>query len=393
MMGGSWGWPAAAAALVPLLAGQSSGVSQRTPPPTILRAGALVDVVQGRTVPDATIVVADGLISYAGPSVGAPAKLPPGALEISLPRLTLTPGFIDAHVHLTLGGVATDNARATLEAGFTTVLDLGAVDGAVFALRRDIDAGQVIGPRVLAAGRWIGISGGTCDFNGIGVRGAAAFRERVNEEIRRGADIIKVCVSGWLSQARSDPQKYEISDEELTAAISEAHARGRRVAVHAISTAGIGKAVEMGADLVVHGGFVDAATVRRMKDRKIYLLPTLFSFVRSQPEPDVTALRAHLREAVAAGLPVAFGTDAGVIRHGNNGREFPALQELGLSPIDLLRTATTHAAAAVGLESSIGVLSSGRSADIVGLEGDPLRDPSSLQRVTFVMHRGVVVKR
>ncbi len=143
----------------------------------------------------------------------------------------------------------------------------------------------------------------------------------------------------------------------------------------------------MGADLVVHGGFVDAATVRRMKERKVYLLPTLFSFVRSQPEPDVTALRAHLREAVAAGLPIAFGTDAGVIRHGNDGQEFQPLLELGLSPIDVLRTATSYAAAAVGLETSIGALTSGRSADIVGLDGDPVRDPSALQRVASVMQR------
>lgn len=386
-------WRVAGAALVAILAGHPSGAPQRAERMTILRAGALVDVVQGRTIPDATIVVEGERITYAGPRAGAPEKMPPGADEISLPRLTLTPGFIDAHVHLTLGGAAADNARATLEAGFTTVLDLGAVDGAIFMLRQEIDASRVMGPRVLAAGRWIGVSGGTCDFSGIGVRGAAAFRERVEEEIRRGADIIKVCVSGWLGQARSDAQKYEISDEELYAAISQAHVRGRRVAVHAISTAGIGKAIEMGADLVVHGGFVDAATVRRMKERKIYLLPTLFSFTRSQPEPDVTALRAHLRESIVAGLPVAFGTDAGVIRHGNNGREFGALLELGLSPIEVLRTATTHAAAAVGLETSIGALASGHSADIVGLDGDPLRDPSALQRVAFVMHRGAVIKK
>ena len=386
-------WRVALAALVPLMVAHLSGALQSADRVTILRAGALVDVVQGRTIPDATIVVEGERITYAGPRAGAPEKMPPGADEISLPRLTLTPGFIDAHVHLTLGGAAADNARVTLEAGFTTVLDLGAVDGAVFMLRQEINAGRVMGPRVLAAGRWIGVSGGTCDFSGIGVRGAAAFRERVDEEIDRGADIIKVCVSAWLSQARSDPQKYEISDEELKAAITQAHARGRRVAVHAISAGGIGKAIEMGADLVVHGGFVDAATVRRMKERKVYLLPTLFSFVRSQPEPDVTALRAHLREAVAAGLPIAFGTDAGVIRHGNNGREFQPLLELGLSPIDVLRAATSHAAAAVGLETSIGALAPGRSADIVGLDGDPVRDPSALQRVAFVMQRGRLIKR
>ena len=385
-------WPLAATMGTALALLVSAIGGPQLAPPKVLYARALVDVTSGQTTTDAVVVVTGTRITYAG-SRQAAGPLPPGADEIRLERLTLVPGFIDAHVHLALAGDPAANARATVEAGFTTVADLGAVDGSVFSLRDAIDAGRAVGPRVLAAGRWIGVSGGTCDFGGIGVRGAAAFRARVDEEVSRGADIIKVCVSGWLPDARRAPEQYEISDDELQAAIGQAHARGKRVAVHAISAAGIRKAVEAGADLVVHGGFVDAPTVRRMREGPVYMLPTLFSFVRGQPAEDVAALRTHLREAIRSGLPVAFGTDAGVIRHGNNGREFDQLLELGLSPAQALAAATADAAAALGMGKMFGTLTAGLSADIVGLDGDPLADPAALQRISFVMCRGAIVKR
>ena len=383
--------PAVTGAAFALLASAIVG-TQEAPRPKVVYARALVDVASGQTVTDAVVVVTGTRITYAG-SRQAAGTLPAGAEDVRLEKLTLVPGFIDAHVHLALAGDPAANARATVEAGFTTVADLGAVDGSVFSLRDAIDAGRTVGPRVLAAGRWIGVSGGTCDFGGIGVRGAAAFRARVDEEVDRGADIIKVCVSGWLPDARRAPDKYEISDDELQAAIAQAHARGKRVAVHAISASGIRKAVEAGADFVVHGGFADAATVRRMHERRIYMLPTLFSFVRGQPAEDVAALRTHLRESIRDGLPVAFGTDAGVIRHGNNGREFDQLLDLGLSPAQALKAATVDAAAALGMGKMFGTLTAGLSADIVGLDGDPLADPAALQRVAFVMCRGGIVKR
>ena len=384
-------WPLAATMGTALALLVSAIGGPQLAPPKVLYARALVDVTSGQTTTDAVVVVTGTRITYAGSRQAAGPPL--GADEIRLERLTLVPGFIDAHVHLALAGDPAANARATVEAGFTTVADLGAVDGSVFSLRDAIDAGRAVGPRVLAAGRWIGVSGGTCDFGGIGVRGAAAFRARVDEEVSRGADIIKVCVSGWLPDARRAPEQYEISDDELQAAIGQAHARGKRVAVHAISAAGIRKAVEAGADLVVHGGFVDAPTVRRMREGPVYMLPTLFSFVRGQPAEDVAALRTHLREAIRSGLPVAFGTDAGVIRHGNNGREFDQLLELGLSPAQALAAATADAAAALGMGKMFGTLTAGLSADIVGLDGDPLADPAALQRISFVMCRGAIVKR
>jgi imidazolonepropionase-like amidohydrolase len=356
-------------------------------------ADAMLDVRQGRTLERALVVVSGDRIVYAGPAADAKAQVPANAERVELGRVTMMPGLIDAHVHLALAGTPIANARATVEAGFTTVQDLGATDAQIISLRDDITAGRVIGPRVLAAGRWIGVSGGTCDFGGIGVRGTAAFRERVAEEVRRGADVIKVCVSGWLADARRDPTRYEISDEELRAAIGEAHRLKRRVAVHAISAAGVEVAIRMGADLVVHGGFVEPKTVEAMLARGVYLLPTLFSFQRGQPKEDVLALQSHLAKAVTAGLPVAFGTDAGVIAHGRNAQEFQSLRDLGLPPVEVIRAATLHAAAAVGMKDQIGVLQSGASADMIAVDGDPLADIAALQRVVFVMNRGVILKR
>ena len=150
-------------------------------------------------------------------------RISPNATQIDLPTLTLLPGLIDAHVHLTLAGEPSANARATLAAGFTTMRVLGAQAYANISLSNAIRDGQVEGPRVVASGPWLGIAGGTCDFNGIGVKGADAFRQRVRQDVDRGADLIKVCVTGWMADAITDPAKYEISDDELKAAIEEAH--------------------------------------------------------------------------------------------------------------------------------------------------------------------------
>ncbi|HVH55197.1 MAG TPA: amidohydrolase family protein [Vicinamibacterales bacterium] len=362
---------------------------QAQQPSVAIKARAMVDVERGRLVENVTVLINEGRIVAAGPNAGV--SVPAGASVIELPATTLLPGLIDAHVHLTLAGQPPANARATLDAGFTTVQDLGAAAYGNVRLRDAIAAGRVAGPRVIASGPWLGVTGGTCDFNGIGVRGAEAFRKRVRDDVEHGVDLIKVCVTGWLADAVDAPAKYEISDSELSAAIEEAHGLGKRVAVHAISEGGIGVAVRMGADLVVHGGFPSTATVAMMKERGLFELPTLFSFASAKPE-HLGAVRAHLRDGVAAGLPVAFGTDAGVIPHGENAREFEQLAAIGLDSAAALRSATVSAARAVGLTRDIGLLSPGRFADVIGVEGDPLKDVRTLQRVTFVMKQGVVHK-
>jgi imidazolonepropionase-like amidohydrolase len=184
-------------------------------PAVAIRAAGMIDVQQGRWIDKAVVVVQDGRIAAAGPA--ADITVPSNASIIDLPVTTLLPGLIDAHVHLTLAGPPVENARATLAAGFTTVQDLGAVTYANISLRDAINAGGVEGPRIVASGPWLGISGGICDFNGIGVKGAEAFRTRVREDVERGADLIKVCVSGWLAEAVANPAQYEISDEERRA--------------------------------------------------------------------------------------------------------------------------------------------------------------------------------
>jgi imidazolonepropionase-like amidohydrolase len=358
--------------------------------PTIaIRAGAMVDVERGRFIENITLLVRGGRILAAGPRTETP--VPPNASLIDLHGTTLLPGLIDAHVHLTLAGKPAENARATLQAGFTTVQDLGAATYANISLRDAINAGRVEGPRVVASGPWLGVSGGTCDFNGIGVRGAEAFRARVREDVKRSADLIKVCVTGWLADAIGDPTRYEISDEELSAALDEAHRLGRRVAVHALSEAGINASVRRGADLVVHAGFPSPETVAIMKERVVQQLPTLFSLATAKPE-HLSAVLTHMRRAVAAGLPIAFGTDAGVIPHGANAREFEHLASIGLDAASALRAATLSGARAVGMPQEIGLLAQGRLADIVGVDGNPLEDLRILQQVSFVMKEGKVFK-
>ena len=367
---------------ISLAASQSSGSL------TTITAQRLLDVSRGVIVRDAVIVIDGERIVSAGPR----ESTPPRGRVIDLGDVTLLPGLIDAHVHLMLGGAPAANAKATLAAGFTTVQDLGAIGGANLQLRETIKSGKVAGPRVVSAGQWLGESGLTCDFQGIGVRGADAFRERVRKDVDAGADLIKVCASGWLAQAAKQPDALEITEDELRAAIDEAHRAKRRVAVHAIGQHALSLAVANGADLLVHGGFTSPRTIVEMKRRGVRQLTTLASFKQGNPPALYEQLRAHMAEAVRNGLPIAFGTDAGVIPHGSNGSEFLELEAIGLTRADALRAATVNAAEAVGLAREIGLLEKGRLADIIAVGGNPLDDLRALQNVRFVMKAGVTVR-
>ncbi len=352
-----------------------------------LTARWLLDVERGVVIENGVIIVKGDRIA----ALGRKGETTPEGETTNLGDATLMPGMIDAHVHLTLGGSGEANARATLRAGFTTVQDLGAIDGENIKIRNAIREGAFPGPRVVASGPWLGVAGGTCDFQGIGVKGPDAFRDRVRKDVAAGADLIKVCAGGWLAEAAERPDAYEISDDELRAAIEEAHALKRRVAVHAISERAITAAVNHGADLIAHGGFTNKATVAAMTKRHVYQLPTLFSLKQSAPPALYEKLQQHLRAAVRDGLPIAFGTDAGVIRHGENAKEFAELAAIGLTPREAIRAATIEAAAAVGLNGEVGVLKPGARADIIAVEGNPLADLSALQKVKFVMKEGRVV--
>ncbi|MDQ3119267.1 MAG: amidohydrolase family protein [Verrucomicrobiota bacterium] len=342
-----------------------------------LTARWILDVEGGAAIENGILIVKGNRIT----ALGRKGELAPEGEETNLG---------DAHVHLTLGGSGEANARATLRAGFTTVQDLGALKYESIKIRNAIREGTYPGPRVVASGLWLGVTGGTCDFQGTGVKGADAFRERVRKDVAEGADLIKVCASGWLAEAAEKPTDYEISDEELRAAIDEAHALKRRVAVHALSERAIAAAVEHDADLIVHGGFASKATVAAMAQRRVFQLPTLLSLKKSAPAV-YEQLQQHLAAAVRDGLPIAFGTDAGVIPHGANAKEFSELAAIGLTPLEAIRAATVQAAEAVDMAGQIGVLKPGALADIIAVEGNPLVDLTALQKVKFVMKDGRVV--
>ena len=352
-----------------------------------LSARGILDVESGALIEQGIIIVKGDRIA----AVGRKGETAPEGEETDLGDVTVMPGMIDAHVHLALRGGGEANSRATVRAGFTTVQDLGALNYESVKIRDAIRQGAFPGPRVVASGPWLGVTGGTCDFQGIGVKGAEAFRERVRKDVAAGADLIKVCASGWLAEAAEKPDAYEISDEELRAAIDEAHALDKRVAVHATSERAIAAAVAHGADLIAHGGFTSKATIPAMAQRRVHQISTLFSFRKGVPLPLYEQLQRHLTDALRDGLPIVFGTDAGVISHGENAKEFPELAAIGLTPLEAIRVATLGSAAAVGMAGEIGVLKTGALADIIAVEGNPLVDLTALQKVKFVMRGGQVI--
>ena len=365
-------------------AGGASSVSDSL---TVLRAAGFFDAERDTIVRPAFVAVRGNLIVTVGNRADRSVR---AAREIDLGAAILLPGLIDTHVHLTLGGPAAANAAATLDAGFTTVQDLGSLGYAALGLRDSIAAGLLPGPRVIASGPWLGVTGGTCDFQGIGVRGAEAFARRVREDAARGADLIKVCVTGWVADGFRDPSAVELTDEELRATVEEARRLGLRVVAHAIGRAGVRRAVAANVNAIAHSVFADDPTLRAMRERGVWLIPTLRSFEVQPRTPAFDSLAAHMRRLFATRVRIAFGTDAGVIPHGRNAREFGALVRHGLSPARALRAATADAAEALGLGDRIGRLAPGMIADIVAVEGDPLRDVAALERVTFVMQGGRV---
>ena len=353
-----------------------------------IRAGKIVDPVTGQVATGQTIVIDGALIR----AVGADVKPPAGATVYDLSGLTVIPGLIDAHVHLAIGGTVRDNALADLRAGFTTVADLGARTHRLLRLRDSINAGQIPGPRVLAAGIWVGRKDGVCEFNGIGIAGGPeAFRQRVRDNIAAGADLIKVCVTGWPADAYARPDDYELPDSTLRAVVNEAHAGGRRVIAHDISMGGVRAAVAAGIDGLAHAAFLDSATALSLRAHAIFLIPTLASLTSGDTSAVARGLFGSVGLAQRLGVRLVFGTDGGVLPHGQNAQEFGALRQAGVPALDQLRAATTNAAQALGLADSLGRIAAGMLADIVAVNGNPLDDVTAYQRVKFVMLRGRVV--
>ncbi|HET9526014.1 MAG TPA: amidohydrolase family protein [Pyrinomonadaceae bacterium] len=407
----------------------------------VLKAARLIDGTGAPAITNAVVVIDDNRITAAGSarSINVPAN----AKVIDLGDVTLLPGFIDMHTHLVgrvLGDPAGDNAlvrdfesfgailgvqhaRATLMAGFTTVRNVGA-NGRFddFALRKAIDEGWTEGPRIVAAGHSLGIRGGHCDDNGFrpgmfdpGIEegiadGPDQVRAAVRYQIKYGADVIKTCATaGVLSEGSSAVGVTQYTFEELKAMVDEANKLGRKVAAHAHGTEGIKIASRAGVSSIEHGSFLDEEGARLLKANGTYLVPTLSAaegVERAAKSGVLKGLRAEkalaaaaavrnaIKLAVANKVPIAFGTDAGVVPHGTNAHEFQLLVEWGgLSNMDAIVAATSSAAKLLGWEKNVGTLTPGKWADIIAVPGDPLRDIRATEKVVFVMKNGVIFKQ
>lgn len=403
---------------------------------TVVRTGRLIDGTGAAPVRDAIIVLRDGRIVEVGRSVAVPA----GADVIDLTGYTVLPGFIDAHTHMTgialgergwdtevvretpadaaLRGAA--NARRTLEAGFTTVRDVGAGGFADIALRNAINRGDVPGPRMQVAGHALGITGGHCDTNGytpalearFGIEtgqadGVDAIRRSIRYQVKFGADVIKICATGGVLSEGDSVGVQQYSDDELRAVVEIAHQLERRVAAHAHGNTGIKAAVRAGVASIEHGSILDDEAIALMKEHGTWLVPTLMAgeaVVGFADDGTLTGERAdkaraivpRMRESVRlaadAGVPIALGTDAGVFAHGTNGHEFTLLVEWGgMRPMQAIVAGTTAAAELLGWSQDVGSVREGRFADLVAVQGDPLEDITVLESVDWVMKGGVVV--
>jgi len=412
-----------------LLAGQI--IAQQGPRRVVVHAGHALDVKSGKVLSDQTFIIEDGKIVSAGPSTET--RAPADAVRIELPNATVLPGLIDAHTHLTYEprfgyeelGVSVvrsaltgaKNARVTLEAGFTTVRNVGAEGYSDVALRDAINAGDVPGPRMLVSGPALGITGGHCDNNllpfdyhatGDGVAdGIAAVQHKVRENIKYGSDLIKICATGGVLSKGDDPQASQYTLEEMKAIVADAHRLGRKVAAHAHGAQGILWASEAGVDSIEHGSYIDDAGIAEMKKNGTYLVPTLYlgdwflenaernhvpEFLLGKAKTVMPIARKNIAHAFASGVKVAFGTDAAVYPHGLNAHEFAVMVKLGLTPLQAIQAATMNAADLLGWQGKVGSLEPGAWADIVAVDGDPLKDVTTLERVKFVMKGGDVVK-
>jgi imidazolonepropionase-like amidohydrolase len=313
---------------------------------------------------------------------------------IDLGTATILPGLTDAHVHLQIGGTPDENARTILRAGFTTVVDLGATSDVVLRLRDRIAEGAVEGPRILAAGKWVGAKDGICEFGGIGVAGGPnEFRARVRENLEAGADLTKVCVSTWLANAFASPDDYEIQDDALAAVVEASHQAKRLVVAHAISLGSVKAVLRAHVDGLAHGALVDQPTAIQLREQGMFLVPTLASVAGEKTGPAAQALRRAIATAHDAGVRLVFGTDGSVLPHGQNAKEFEAMVDAGVPALETIRSATINAARTFGLDNETGTIAPGRAADMVAVDGDPLRDIQALSRVVFVMHKGRMVRR
>jgi len=407
----------------------------QTPKVTLIKAGKLIDTENGKVLENQLILIEDNIIK----AIGTTLKVPDGANIIDLSNSTVMPGFIDTHVHQT--GQSEGNyydtlfrksfvdtaitahiyAKRTLDAGFTSVRDLGSTGFVSLALKNAINDGKIPGPRMQVANYYIGATGSHGDINGfspwLGTRlpeemsgiadGVDGVRKKVRYMIKYGADVIKFGATAGVLSEEASVGAPQFSQEEMNAIVEEAHMHGIKVCAHAHGTQGIKMAVKAGVDSIEHGSFIDEEGIRLMKERGTYLSADIynddyilaefakFGFPQKIIEKEKLVgrtQRENFKKAVLAGVKISYGTDAGVYPHGWNGKQFAKMVEWGQTPMQAIQSATINSADSFGWKDKVGSIAVGKFADIVAVTANPLDQINVLENVQFVMKDGVVYK-
>ena len=430
---------ALAALSLTLCAGRALAADPGSPPAVYVKAGHLFDATSDALRDNMVLVIQGERITKVAPA--AEITIPTGAEIVDLSRAWVLPGLIDCHTHLSyradqydpinevrltpfdLGFYAVVNADRTLQAGFTSVRDVSSPPFLAVDLRRTIDEGFIPGPRVVASGPAISITGGHGDMNGFApavsnemypaehdfqiVDGADQMRHVVRAQIKYGVDVIKILATGGVLSQGDKPGAEQLTYDEMKVAVEEAHRTGRKVAAHAHGTEGIKDAVRAGVDSIEHGSLIDAEGIEMMKARGTYLVADIynddyilgkaveFGLPRENVEKEKMVgrlQRENFAKAVAAGVKIAFGTDAGVYPHGDNARQFHYMVKYGMTPAGAIRAATSSAADLIDRAGDVGTLEAGKYADLIALTANPLDRVEVLEHVAFVMKGGKVYK-
>jgi imidazolonepropionase-like amidohydrolase len=429
--------------LVTACAAQTKAASGPTPAPTpkttYIRAGRLFDGTADAVRENVVIVVTDDRIQSVSPA--GSISIPTGATVVDLSRATVLPGLIDCHTHLGSRAdrydeiynfkdtpfqsafAATVHARKTLEAGFTTVRDVGSLPFLAVDLRNSINEGLIPGPRVVASGPGISITGGHGDLNNFSPQtrvamfpeernfaiadGVDQIRHVVRAQVKYGVDVIKILATGGVLSKGDSPGAPQFTPEELKAAAEEAHMAGRKIAAHAHGTQGIKNAILAGIDSIEHASLIDDEGIRLSREHGVYLVMDIYNddYILGKaiefglPKENVDKEKAigrqqreNFERAVKGGAKMAFGTDAGVYPHGDNAKQFFYMVKYGMTPAQAIRAATSNAADLLGRSKDVGTVEAGKYADLIAVSNDPLQDVRALENVAWVMKGGVVYK-